>query len=941
MKSILSVVIFLGVVAAGGYYYLVHFYNTSTVSFRTAQVELGDMSPTIEATGTVEPEQVVDIGSQVNGLITELKVDYGSNVEKDQVLATVDKTLYQATVDQTDAALKSAKANLGQARANLALAESNLKRDDVMIKKGAIAPSQYDADFAAREVDKAIIGVDEAAINQAEATLRQAKINLGYCDIRSPVKGTIVDRRVNVGQTVVSSLSASSLFLLAQDLTRIQVWASVNEADIGRIRPGVKVHFTVDAYPSETFVGVVSQIRLNATMTQNVVTYTVVVTTDNKDLRLLPYMTASLKFEIEHHDNVLKVANAALRWKPRPKQIAPDVRAETLAAMAQPRRKGETVRRQVPRGERQRPEGCGRFRPGRQAGASGGTAAGLKPEALEGPHGKQRPPVGQEVAEEGQGAKAVGGGRQPPGIPVKLPEPRPRSITSTPASGLPMGTSSARSGQIIATDGTMTEVKARTSAKAWRWSSARTSPPRPTMNDQSLPAEVPQQNKNNTKDSGSCQVGGGKKEAIMELIRLVNITKTYHLGEVDVPVLKGVSATIHRGEMVALMGASGSGKTTLMNILGCLDRPSSGEYWFDGQEMSQFTPNQRALVRTAKLGFVFQSFNLLPRTSALHQVIMPLDYSPAAAPRAEAHRLAYMLLDRVGLADRIDHEPSQMSGGQQQRVAIARSLVNRPALLLADEPTGNLDSHTSVEILRMFQQLNAEGITVILVTHDPKVATFAHRVIRIADGLIEGDETHPSASAGKRTAALDDPFEHQPGGNGNGNGHAAPATELGGSGAAPWASGGGRRGGRHRGATGPCRGPVATGRDGNGGDSDGPGRASRGGKGPRRVALRRCPAPSEVRRPGHAHPAHVADRPGGLAAKQDALGPDGPGRDHRRGGRDRHDRNRRRLESGRAENDRQHGRQQRSRVARGSHQRRRQFGRRQPPHAHAGRRRTD
>ena len=226
----------------------------------------------------------------------------------------------------------------------------------------------------------------------------------------------------------------------------------------------------------------------------------------------------------------------------------------------------------------------------------------------------------------------------------------------------------------------------------------------------------------------------------MELIRLEDIHKTYYLGEIDVPVLKGISLTIERGEMVALMGASGSGKTTLMNILGCLDRPTGGRYWLDGQEMSRLTPNQRALVRTEKLGFVFQSFNLLARTTAVHNVLMPLDYSSRAPSSTEARLRAATLLDRVGLADRFDHEPSQMSGGQQQRVAIARSLINRPALVLADEPTGNLDSHTSVEILRMFQQLNAEGITVILVTHDPKVAAYAHRTIRICDGLVEGDE---------------------------------------------------------------------------------------------------------------------------------------------------------------------------------------------------------
>ena len=238
------------------------------------------------------------------------------------------------------------------------------------------------------------------------------------------------------------------------------------------------------------------------------------------------------------------------------------------------------------------------------------------------------------------------------------------------------------------------------------------------------------------------------------LVQLENITKTYHLGELEVPVLKGVSISIARGEMVALMGASGSGKTTLMNILGCLDRPSSGGFWFDGQDMSDLSPDQRALVRTSKLGFVFQSFNLLPRTSALHNVLMPLDYAIRRHARSEANGLARSLLKQVGLADRMHHESSQMSGGQQQRVAIARALVNRPTLLLADEPTGNLDSRVGDEILRMFQRLHAEGITVILVTHDPKVASYADRTIRMADGLIEEDRQSPGrGGVGPRSAS--------------------------------------------------------------------------------------------------------------------------------------------------------------------------------------------
>lgn len=244
---------------------------------------------------------------------------------------------------------------------------------------------------------------------------------------------------------------------------------------------------------------------------------------------------------------------------------------------------------------------------------------------------------------------------------------------------------------------------------------------------------------------------------LMELVRLEDIHKTYHVGEIDVPVLGGISLSIQRGEMVALMGASGSGKTTLMNILGCLDHPTSGRYWLDGREMSVLSSDQRAIVRAEKLGFVFQNFNLLARTSALHNVTMPLDYSPSRPRSAEARSWAAILLDRVGLASRAEHEPSQLSGGQQQRVAIGRALVNQPSLVLADEPTGNLDSHTSVEILEMFRRLNSEGITVVLVTHDPKVAGFADRVIHISDGLIESDQNNGASAGPPAAAAAPDP----------------------------------------------------------------------------------------------------------------------------------------------------------------------------------------
>ncbi len=239
----------------------------------------------------------------------------------------------------------------------------------------------------------------------------------------------------------------------------------------------------------------------------------------------------------------------------------------------------------------------------------------------------------------------------------------------------------------------------------------------------------------------------------MELIRLTDVCKTYKLGELDVPVLKGVSLSIERGELVALMGASGSGKSTLMNILGCLDRPTSGQFWLDGQELSRLSNDERALIRNKKIGFVFQSFNLLPRTSALDNVMMPLAYAKASLSGREARRRATALLERVGLGGLLNNHPAQLSGGQQQRVAIARALINAPPLLFADEPTGNLDSRTSAEMLQLFQCLNTEeGITIVLVTHDANVAHYAQRCIHIKDGLIEEGAFTPAAEPARSLA---------------------------------------------------------------------------------------------------------------------------------------------------------------------------------------------
>lgn len=224
----------------------------------------------------------------------------------------------------------------------------------------------------------------------------------------------------------------------------------------------------------------------------------------------------------------------------------------------------------------------------------------------------------------------------------------------------------------------------------------------------------------------------------MALIELKEITKTYFLGEIDVPVLKGITLSIDRGEYVALMGASGSGKSTLMNILGCLDRQTTGEYLLDGEEVGRASGDRRAVVRNHKIGFVFQSFNLLPRTSALDNVIMPLSYTAGGLSRRECRRRGMEMLKRVGLAERFGHYPSQLSGGQQQRVAIARALINDPELLLADEPTGNLDSRTGAEILELFRELRSEhpGRSIVMITHNSGIAGFADRVAQLEDGKL-------------------------------------------------------------------------------------------------------------------------------------------------------------------------------------------------------------
>ena len=232
------------------------------------------------------------------------------------------------------------------------------------------------------------------------------------------------------------------------------------------------------------------------------------------------------------------------------------------------------------------------------------------------------------------------------------------------------------------------------------------------------------------------------------LIKLENLVKIYDTGAIKVLGLKKINLTIERGEFVAIMGHSGSGKSTLMNILGCLDRPTLGHYYLDGIDVADMTPDQLSDIRNRKIGFVFQSFNLISRTSALKNVELPMTY--ARVPKAKRAARAQMLLERVGLGARKEHMPNELSGGQRQRVAIARALANEPPLILADEPTGNLDTASSVEIMELFSRLHQEGATVVLVTHEEDIAAFAHRIIRFSDGQIQSDRLNAARGASEK-----------------------------------------------------------------------------------------------------------------------------------------------------------------------------------------------
>lgn len=365
--AVLALVIYLAVLA-----YRKYAGPGETVVFRTETIGKTDLVRSITATGTVEPEELVNVGAQVQGMITRFgpdtngkPVDYGSEVKAGGVLAWIDDSLYSAELKsaeasqlQAKAAINSAKASIIQAKAKLELAAVNLKRAKQLLPTNAIAQTTYDSALADYDVAKSNLAVAEASEAQAQAQLAAANAtqeraarNLSYCVINSPVNGVIIDRRVNIGQTVVSSMSAPSLFLIAKDLKKMQVWVSVNEADVGQIKVGLPAVFTVDAFQNREFKGTVRKIRLNATMSQNVVTYVVEIETDNSDGTLLPYLTANVKFLLAQRNGVLAVPNSAFRYTPDAALVPEKYRS----VLASPGRNGSERRIWIQDGDEIRP----------------------------------------------------------------------------------------------------------------------------------------------------------------------------------------------------------------------------------------------------------------------------------------------------------------------------------------------------------------------------------------------------------------------------------------------------------------------------------------------------------------------------------------------------------------------------------------------------------
>ena len=577
---------FLIAVIAIGYFGYGYYKSSTEVkeTVRTATVEYGHLSDSISATGSLSAVDNVDISSKITGRIVEVCVEENDHVNAGQVLVRLDDTSLAATQTQMQAKMENALATYN--------------RYSALLAKGAISKSDYD--------------LAEADYTVAKANYDQATSNVNDTVITTPISGYVIGKPTPVGQTISSGISEPQVIMSIANLDNMQIETMVDESDIGQVKVGQKVNFTVDSYPDRTFEGIVRLVSRKAVTENNVIYYTVYVDVANSEGKLLPTMTARANIIVNEADGVLMVPANCLRT-----------------------------------------EGSRRY-------------VQVYNEAT-----KEIRNVDVEVGLSGDDKIAVSSLNLKKAIKFWSRPLKQRKLT------------------VIAWVGLRCTDKMKGAAH------------------------------------------------MTAVIRLEDIMKTYVMGDAVVHALDHVSVEIGVGEFTSIMGPSGSGKSTMMNILGCLDRPTSGQYYLDGKEVAGYSDDELARTRNAKIGFVFQNFNLLPKLSAQLNVALPLVY--AGIGEEERLERAKTALEAVGLGDRIDHNPTEMSGGQRQRVAIARALINDPAIIMADEPTGNLDSRNGKEVMDLLTELNSEGTTIVMVTHSQKDASVAQRTINLFDGQIVSD----------------------------------------------------------------------------------------------------------------------------------------------------------------------------------------------------------
>ncbi len=654
-KRIILIAVAAVIIVGGGVWLFGGAKAKHKVTYATATIHKGEISESVTATGTIEPVTEVEVGTQVSGIIDKIHVDYNSVVTKGQLIAEMDRVTLQSELASQRAAYNGAKAEYEYQK-------KLYERNKTLNEKQLIAATDY---------EQSVYNYEKAKSNyeSSQASLAKAERNLSYATITSPIDGVVISRDVEAGQTVASGFETPTLFTIAADLTQMQVVADVDEADIGGVEEGQRATFTVDAYPNDVFEGVVTQIRLgdasssstSSTSTSTVVTYEVVISAHNPDLKLKPRLTANVTIFTLDRKDVLCAPARALRFNPEKPLIGDnDIVKDCEGEHKLWTREGNTFTAHP---------------------VKIGISNGVNTEIISGIN------EGTVVVTEA-------------------------NIGSMPGSGAPDMSQEAPGGEK---------------------SPFMPGPP------------------GSKKKSGKYY-----KKRIMNkaVIELQNIKRNFQVGDETVHALRGVSFTIREGEFVTIMGTSGSGKSTLLNTLGCLDTPTSGEYLLDGISVRTMSKPQRAVLRNRKIGFVFQSYNLLPKTTAVENVELPLMYNSSVSA-SERRRRAIEALQAVGLGDRLEHKSNQMSGGQMQRVAIARALVNNPAVILADEATGNLDTRTSFEILVLFQKLHAEGRTIIFVTHNPEIAQYSSRNIVLRDGQIKDDTINTQIqNAAEALAAL-------------------------------------------------------------------------------------------------------------------------------------------------------------------------------------------